>query len=81
MSASTAPETQLAAIFSSLLKRPVAPGEAVERLSEEKWDSLLHIELVFLVEDTFDIAIPAEAVDTLDSSSAILAAVAKLRAA
>jgi acyl carrier protein len=38
-------------VFSTILKREVKRGEAVSREKESRWDSLKHIELIFMLEE------------------------------
>ena len=42
-------------ILGELLHRRITPGENVSRESEEAWDSLMQVELLFALEDAFEI--------------------------
>lgn len=69
---------RLVEIFETILKRPIGPDEIVRRLDEKRWDSLLHVELVFVVEDAFNIAFAPEDLDKLVSLEAFVEVVASL---
>lgn len=43
-----------------ILERPVGPSENPSSSSDPKWDSLRHVELVFLLEDHFRIRFTPE---------------------
>jgi acyl carrier protein len=53
-------DATLAEILSSVLQRPLAPGEAISRADEPKWDSLRHLEIVFAVEAAFGVSFSNE---------------------
>lgn len=69
------PEADLDAILASLLSRalarPVRADEAVAREDEPAWNSLVHMELVFMLEDEFDVRFEAEEIPELASRAAI----------
>ncbi len=62
-------------VFSTVLERKIPTGEQVERSSEPRWDSLKHIELVFSVEEKFDVQFSEQEMSTLDTLSKMTEAV------
>jgi len=64
----------------AVLQKPIAPGENVSRASESAWDSLKHIELIFLLEDHFGVRFSeqelAEITDLHQMTSALEAKIA-----
>ncbi len=62
-------------VFSIILEREIEPGAPVERASEPRWDSLKHIELVFSVEEKFDVQFSEQEMATIDALSAMTDAV------
>lgn len=66
----------LAEILTLVLERPVAPGEAVAREGEAKWDSLKHLEIVFAVEAAFGVSFTAEEIAELKDAAGVKAKVA-----
>jgi acyl carrier protein len=68
-------------ILGLALKRPVAGDERPTREAEANWDSLKHVEILFMMEDSFGIEIPAEEMPTLNSFDALVQAVERHHAA
>ena len=68
-------------ILGAALGRPIAPGEPVVRAMEPRWDSLKHIEIVFSVEDAFDVQFDEAEIGSLDSLAALVTTVESRRAA
>jgi acyl carrier protein len=66
---SSAAETVIAEILSTILQRPVAHDELIVRDNEEKWDSLKHIEIVFALESALGIELSEEEIGAIKSSS------------
>jgi acyl carrier protein len=66
---------KLAEIFSAFFRRPIGPEETVNRNDEERWDSLRHVELVFVIEDAFGVTFPPEVAEKLTSMDAFADAV------
>lgn len=60
-------DTTLQALLSEILKRPVGADENVLRADEPGWNSLAHMELVFMVEDEFGIEFEADEIADLVS--------------
>ena len=52
-------------------------GKPVQRVSEPRWDSIKHVELLFALEDAFGINFKEEELVGLDSSDAIIAAIGR----
>ncbi len=73
--------TKVAQAFQHMLKRPVDETENVLRSTEPKWDSLFHVELVFIVEDACDVTFAPEQLETLVSLEAFVDAVLAQRQA
>jgi acyl carrier protein len=61
----------VAEVLSAVLHRHVEAGENLERAQAPEWDSLNHMEVVFSVEEKFDIRLSEEELASADSSSAI----------
>jgi acyl carrier protein len=61
---------KLAEIFSAVLKRPIGPEDTVNRDGDKDWDSLRHVELVFVIEDAFGVTFPPEIAERLASLDA-----------
>jgi acyl carrier protein len=61
----------VAEILSIILGRPVAVEEIVNRSSENKWDSLRHVELILLMEERFNLSFTEEEMGAIDSSERI----------
>lgn len=59
-------------ILTTLIKRDPPPDENILRSQEQSWDSLQHMEMVFMLESRFGIRFDAEEVPKLDSSEAIV---------
>jgi acyl carrier protein len=57
----------------------VEPG--FEREEFEAWDSLKHVELIFAIEDAFDVRIAEDDLAELDGEASILEAIERARAA
>lgn len=53
--------------LSTVLRRPIQPGENVERGRESKWDSLRHVEILFTVEASLGIRFTAGEMPELNS--------------
>lgn len=65
----------IAEILSLVLARPVSPGETLSRDDEPKWDSLKHLEIIFALEEAFDVAFSAEEIGSVKSSADLVAKV------
>jgi acyl carrier protein len=63
-------ESGLLELFSIVLEHPVT--SAVARENEARWDSLKHMQLVFSVEEKFQVQFTEEEIPTLDSFSKFL---------
>jgi acyl carrier protein len=59
-------------ILETALGTPL-PGDDATRADIEPWDSLLHLEVVFMLEEEFGVRFSAEEVAELNSVSAIVA--------
>lgn len=58
-------------VLSAAFERPVAPGEEVSRDTEAAWDSVKHIEVLFMLEEALGVTFPAEELPELTSARAI----------
>ena len=73
-------DTNLQALLSEAIGRPVADGENVVREDEPAWNSLVHMEFVFMIEDEYGIRFEADELAELSSLAAIAERVEALRA-
>ena len=64
-------ESQLVEVISTVLGHPVTA--AASRATESGWDSLKHIQIVFAVEEKFNVQFQEEEIPTLDSLAKIQA--------
>jgi acyl carrier protein len=71
---------EIATLVRQVLRLPESAG-AVERGGTSEWDSLKHMEIVFALEDRYDIRFDESEFDALDSVDSIAAAVARHREA
>ena len=71
-------DTTLKALLSETLKRSVGDEENVTRADEPAWNSLLHMELVFMIEDEFGIEFEADEIAELASRAQIAARIGEL---
>ncbi len=65
-------------VVGTALGRPVPADEA---LSDPRWDSLKHVEILFAVEDAFDVRFSEEEMSALESLEALVDAIERHRAA
>lgn len=79
----TRPEIQegVAELLSIAMKRQIVLGETVMRDSEPGWDSLKHVELIFMLEDRFGIQFSEEEMGALRNSDEIVHSIEAKRAA
>lgn len=79
----TRPDIQesVAELLTITTGRPIALGETVVRDSEPAWDSLKHVELVFMLEDRFGVQFSEEEMGELRSSDQIVHSIEEKRAA
>lgn len=62
----------VAEILTLVLERPVAPGEAVFRQDEPKWDSLKHLEIIMALEAAFEVSFTADEMAGVKGSDDLL---------
>lgn len=68
-------EATLRRVLETVLKQSFPTGEDVCRSRVPQWDSLKHVEVLFAVEDAFDIRLSEEEMAQADSLSALAALV------
>jgi acyl carrier protein len=73
--------SEIRRILGIAFKRTISDNERPDRQSEARWDSLKHIEIIFMLEDCFEIEFPAEEIAMLNSLDALVKAVERYRAA
>jgi len=66
-------EAKVVAILSSILKRDLDPGTQITRENTDGWDSLKHVELLFAIEDEFEVEFDEHEQGELDSVPKIVA--------
>ena len=73
----TSPEIdqQVRRLLSLALKRPLHAGENPSRASEPGWDSLKHVEIVFLMEDHFRVRFREQELRNLDDADGLARAI------
>lgn len=74
-------ETRVSEILALVLKLPDPPRGPVVRAETPEWDSLSHIEILYAVEETLEVAFTEHELSALDGSQAIVDAVERHRAA
>ncbi len=62
---------QINELFQLALGREIAPQENVSRENELAWDSLKHVELMFLLEDHFDLRFSESEMAAMDNAAEI----------
>jgi len=63
-------------VVSTILKRNVEATDDRARINE--WDSLKHIEIIFALEEVFEVQIPEEKLNSLNSVPQILKCVGEI---
>jgi acyl carrier protein len=71
----------VADLLSITVGRQIAQTESVTRDSEATWDSLKHVELIFMLEERFGVEFSEEEMAALRSSDEIVQAIEEKRAA
>ena len=69
-------EPEVRALVAAALKLPETPVAPFARNTCSAWDSLKHVEIVFSLEDRFDVQFDEDEFPRMDSTSAIAAMVA-----
>jgi acyl carrier protein len=70
-------EERIREIMALVLERTVSPGEAISFGTEPAWDSLRHVELIFSIEDEFQIRFEEPDLAELTSLHALTEAVSQ----
>ncbi|WP_296943257.1 acyl carrier protein [uncultured Massilia sp.] len=65
-------EDTVASILSAALETSVAPDAGLVRENTPSWDSLKHVEIIFMIESECGISVPQEAFGNLVSQQAIV---------
>jgi acyl carrier protein len=65
-------EATVRGVLETALSRPIASGEDVRREQEPGWDSVKHIEVLFMIEEELGIAFAPDEIAALDSLPAIV---------
>jgi acyl carrier protein len=60
-------------VFSIVLGLKVNPGDIIERKSVSQWDSLKHVELIFVIEEKVNVRFSPSDLANLDSLTKIIA--------
>jgi acyl carrier protein len=62
----------VASILSAALQTPVAPDANLVRAETPSWDSLKHIEIIFMIESECGVSVPPEEFGNLVSQQSIV---------
>jgi acyl carrier protein len=65
-------ESTVRGVLQAALGRAIVPGEAVVRDREAAWDSVKHIEVLFMIEEELGITFAPEEMAGLDGLTAIV---------
>ncbi len=68
-------------VVGTALGRPVPGDEPLSRTSDARWDSLKHVEILFALEDAFDVRFSEDEMSALESLDALVDAIERHRAA
>jgi acyl carrier protein len=71
MMSTTLTDSIIAEVLSSVLQKPVRPGEDLSRETEASWDSLKHIEIIFAVEAAAGVRFTNEDIASISSAADI----------
>lgn len=74
-------ERRVHEVLALVLKLPAPPQGPLARADVPEWDSLSHIEIIYAVEESFDVTFTEEEMAALDGSAAIVEAVSRRGAA
>jgi acyl carrier protein len=69
---------QVHRLLSYILRRPIGEQENPSRASEPAWDSLKHIELMFLLEDHFEVRFSEPEMSELEDALGIQRALERI---
>lgn len=81
MTAQTSTDDTVRDVLSVALGRPIGPEEVPRRAEERDWDSLKHIEIVFMLEGELGVTFGPDEMAALDGLDAIVRIVDAKRAA
>ena len=68
---SAALESDVRALVATVLKLPATPDAPIARNACAAWDSLKHVEIVFALEDRFNVQFDEDEFPRMDSTNAI----------
>lgn len=71
----------VAEVLGAVLGVAVPADHGLARKDLPVWDSVKHVEVVFALEDAFEVQIPEDVMGRLDSTDAIVSTLESLRAA
>ncbi|MGY1773624.1 acyl carrier protein [Blastococcus sp. SYSU D00813] len=74
-------EARVAEVLALVLELPQPPAAPLVREEVPDWDSLNHVEILFAVEETFEVSFSEEEMAAFDGSAAIVDAVERHLAA
>ena len=72
-------ENEIRRIVATVLAVQLPPTAALSREAEPKWDSLKHVQIIFTLEDAFDIRFDEDEMPKLTTLAALTAAVKRHR--
>jgi acyl carrier protein len=65
-------QSEVRRLLSLVLRRPIGDAENPSRDTEPAWDSLKHVEIVFLMEDHFEVRFDGAEISSLKDAAGLV---------